>query len=93
MYRRSGLRFGKVSSFLLGWALRPNEHPPRLAAPFPGAAAFHSHVPDTVLDRAILPSFSLVGRLLGWLRPIQHGNVNLYLLYMLGTLVALLLWR
>jgi hydrogenase-4 component B len=78
---------------LLGWALRPSAQPPQLSGPFPAPAAFHSHVPDTVLDRVLLPSFALIGRLLARLRPIQHGNVNLYLLYILGTLVALLLWR
>jgi hypothetical protein len=49
-------------------------------------------VPDTVLDRAILPSVALIGRLLAWLRPIQNGKVHFYLLYILGMLVALLLW-
>jgi len=78
---------------LLAWALRPSAHLPHLAGPFPASATFHSHVPDTVLDRALRPSFSLIGRLLAWLRLIQHGNVHLYLLYILGTLVALLLWR
>jgi hypothetical protein len=85
--------FAGILVTLLGWALRPSTHPPRLAGPFPGPAAFHSDVPDTVLDRALMPSFSLAARLLARLRPIHHGNVHLYLLYILGTLVALLLWR
>jgi hydrogenase-4 component B len=85
--------FAELLVGILAWALRPSTDAPRLAGPFPARAAFHSHVPDTVLDRALLPSFSAVGRILGWLRPIQHGNVHLYLLYILGTLVALLLWR
>ena len=85
--------FAELLVGILAWALRPSTDAPRLAGPFPARAAFHSHVPDTVLGRALLPSFSAVGRILGWLRPIQHGNVHLYLLYILGTLVALLLWR
>lgn len=78
---------------LLGWALRPTAQSPKLSGPFPAPAVFHSHVPDTVLDRALLPSFALTGRLLARLRPIHHGNVHLYLLYVLGAVVALLLWR
>lgn len=85
--------FARMLIGLLAWALRPSAHPPQLAGPFPASVAFRSHVPDTVLDRALLPSFSLIGRLLAWLRPIQHGNVHLYLFYILGTLVTLLLWR
>jgi hypothetical protein len=84
--------FAEMLVGLLAWTLRPRTHPPRLSGPFPAPAAFHSHVPDTVLDRAILPSVALIGRLLAWLRPIQNGKVHFYLLYILGMLVALLLW-
>jgi hypothetical protein len=45
-----------------------------------------------VLDRVVQPGFSLAGRLLARLRPIQHGSVHLYLVYILATLLALLLW-
>jgi hydrogenase-4 component B len=78
---------------LFGWALRPSAQSPELSGPFPVPAAFHSHVPDAVLDRVLLPSFAFTERLLARLRPIQHGNVHLYLLYILGAVVALLLWR
>lgn len=78
---------------LFGWALRPDVHAPKVAGTFPAAARFHSHVPETVLDRAIQPAFSRAGSLFARLRWIQSGNVHLYLLYILGTLLALLLWR
>lgn len=85
--------FAEMLVRLLGWALWPRSHAPRLVGPFPERAAFHSHVPDTVLDRAIRPSFSLAGRILARLRPIQQGSLHLYLAYILLTLFALLLWR
>jgi hydrogenase-4 component B len=78
---------------LFGWALRPDRHAPRLQGAFPTAARFESHVPDAVLDRGLVPGFALAGRWLGRLRPIQQGSVHLYLLYILATLLALLLWR
>src|SRR5262249_54491821 len=53
---------------LFGWALRPSVHAVRLQAPFPAAARFESHVPDTVLDRGILPVLSVISRGLVWFR-------------------------
>jgi hydrogenase-4 component B len=84
--------FAGILVGLLAWALRPTKQRPDLMGPFPAPAAFRSQLPDAVLDRAILPLFDLVGRSLERLRPIQHGSVHLYLLYILVTLVALLLW-
>jgi hypothetical protein len=77
---------------LLSWALRPNVHEPHLARTFPTRTIFHSHVPDTVLDRFLVPIFSFARQLMTWLRPIQSGSVHVYLLYILGAIVALLIW-
>lgn len=84
--------FAEMIIRLLGGALRPDVHPPHLEGPFPGTASFHSHLPDTVLDRAVVPGFSLAGRAFARLRVIQGGSTHLYLLYILATLLALLLW-
>src|SRR5262249_62176643 len=75
----------------LGWALRPDTHAPRLEAPFPAAASFASHVPDTVLDRGVSPTFAAAGAVFDRLRLIQRGSIHAYLLYILGTLLVLLL--
>jgi hydrogenase-4 component B len=88
----SASSFAQMLVALLGWALRPTVHAPRLEGPFPGAAAFESRVPDTVLERVVAPSFERIGRVAAWLRPIQRGSVHLYLVYILATLLALLLW-
>jgi hydrogenase-4 component B len=79
--------FGDGLVGLLAFALRPVVHLPR------AGGAFHSHVPDTVLDRVVLPAFTRAGRALGLLRPLHRGSVHLYLVYILGALVALLFWR
>jgi hydrogenase-4 component B len=58
----------------------------------PGAGAFHTHASELVLDRAILPTWTAVRRLLGRLRPLQHGRLWVYLLYVISILLLLLLY-
>jgi len=59
---------------------------------FPGAAGFGSDVPDVVLDRGLRPGFTLAERVAGWMRVLQRGPIQVYLLYVLGILVMLLLF-
>jgi hydrogenase-4 component B len=72
---------------LFAWALRPRSTTIRLTTLFPSPARFHSEVPDVVLDRAILPASRLVARALVWFRWMQQGNIQIYLLYVLATLI------
>jgi hypothetical protein len=47
-----------------------------------------------VLDLGILPLGRVLSRIVLWFRFIQHGNVHLYVLYVLGALILMLLvWR
>jgi hydrogenase-4 component B len=85
--------FAQMIVRMFGWALRPDVQSPKVDAIFPTAASFHSHVPDTVLDRGIRPLAGLLARAFGWARPMQRGSIHLYLLYILGALLALLVWR
>jgi hydrogenase-4 component B len=85
--------FAQLLVGLLAWALRPTEHLPTLQGPFPARAGYHSHVPDAVLDLILRPVFQTIFRIFKALHPIHRGSVHLYILYILGTLVALLLWR
>ncbi len=89
-YTASSTARGVVGLF--GWAMRPVIHGPRPFTIFPFAAAFESHVPDTVLDRALLPVLRGARWVLGFARYFQHGRMQLYLLYLGVTLVALLAW-
>jgi hydrogenase-4 component B len=85
--------FAQMLVGLFGWVLRPRIHRPRNLPLFPQNSAFHSEVPDTVLDEAVLPAFGFVAWLFSRLRILQQGNVQIYLLYIFMALVALLLWR
>jgi hydrogenase-4 component B len=78
---------------VFSWALRPRSHRPHLSTPFPRNSAFSSHVSDVALEQAVLPAARVVARVLVWFRFIQHGNVHVYLLYVLATLVLAMLFR
>jgi hydrogenase-4 component B len=85
--------FAQMLVGLFGWALRPRIRKPRNLPLFPQKTAFHSDVPDTVLDEAVLPAFHFVAWLFSWFRVFQQGSIQTYLLYLFLALIALLLWR
>jgi hydrogenase-4 component B len=89
----SASSFAQMLVDLFGWALRPRRQRPGKLTLFPGASHFHSETPDAVLDRAVLPAFHLGAALAACLRVFQRGEIRLYLLYIVLTLVALLMWR
>jgi hydrogenase-4 component B len=78
---------------LFRWALRPRTHQPESLPLFPQKTAFHSEVPDTVLDEAVLPVFRFGAWLFSRFRVFQQGSIQTYLLYIFIALIALLLWR
>jgi hydrogenase-4 component B len=85
--------FAQMLVGLFGWALRPRTRRPRKLPLFPQKTDFHSEVPDTVLDEAVLPVFRFGGWLFSWFRVFQRGSIQTYLLYIFLALIALLLWR
>ncbi|MDP3912092.1 MAG: proton-conducting transporter membrane subunit [Gemmatimonadales bacterium] len=60
-----------------------------------GPATFHSHPFDLVLERVVRPTWHRVLEVAEVIRPVQHGRLHTYLLYIVGVLLALLvyLWR
>lgn len=89
-YTASSVARGLVGFF--AWAMPPVVHAPHPFPLFPSAATFESHVPDTVLDRALLPGLRGARWVLGFARYFQRGRMQLYLLYLGVTLVVLLAW-
>jgi hydrogenase-4 component B len=85
--------FAQMLVHLFGWALRPRIRRPRNLPIFPQKSAFHSDVPDAVLDEAVLPAFRFGAWLYSGARAFQRGSTQLYLLYIFIALIALLLWR
>jgi formate hydrogenlyase subunit 3/multisubunit Na+/H+ antiporter MnhD subunit len=60
---------------------------------FPSDASLHTETPDVFARGLYGPVFAAVGRGLSALRWLQHGQVQLYVLYIALTLVALLVWK
>jgi len=87
----SGSSFSQMLIDLLAWVVWPRIRWPRIAGPFPHPTAFNSEVPDPVLDRGLMPVFSAADSVLSRARVFQRGPVQLYLLYVLGILLLLLI--
>jgi len=60
--------------------------------PFPLSAALAERAVDPFLSVIYAVIFAALGRGLGWFRWLQQGRVQLYVLYIAVTLVALLVW-
>jgi hydrogenase-4 component B len=60
---------------------------------FPGSALYEDHVRDMAGERVLVPVWRRFLRLNSRMRVIQSGRMQLYLVYVLVTLVALLLWQ
>jgi len=68
----------------------------KLAPPvdfFPASASLVTHTDDVCREKFYRPMFRSVGWLLSRLRWLQHGRVQIYVLYIALTLLALLLWK
>ena len=60
---------------------------------FPAESTFSTETPDVFSVRLLRPGIKGVGSLLSSLRWLQHGRLQLYVLYIAVALVALLIWR
>lgn len=60
---------------------------------FPRAAAFDTETPDVWRDRLYEPTVRGISRALSSFRWLQHGQVQLYVLYIALTLLVLLVWK
>ena len=60
---------------------------------FPSGARFSSETPDTFLRLIFRPAFAAAGAALSRLRWLQHGRLQMYVLYIAAALLVLLVWR
>jgi hydrogenase-4 component B len=85
--------FAQMLVGTFAWALRPNVKRPQVDGVFPADDSFHTDVPDTVLDRWLVPATSRAQEQRRWVIWMQRGHLHAYLMFILGTLVILLLWK
>jgi hydrogenase-4 component B len=64
-----------------------------VATLFPTEAALSTETPDVFSDHAFRPVLLGIGSLFSRLRWLQHGRLQLYVLYIFAALLALLVWR
>jgi hydrogenase-4 component B len=85
--------FSETLVGLFGWAVQARRARVELAGPFPAESRFRVEVPDVVLDRGVLPLLGALDRVFARARVLQRGPVQMYLLYLLLAVVALLVAR
>lgn len=84
--------FAEPLTRFFAFFLRPHVRRPRIGGLFAEPSDFHSHTPDWFHDAMFRPVFQTVGRVLSSLRRLQEGRVQVYILYIVVTLLLLLLW-
>jgi NADH:ubiquinone oxidoreductase subunit 5 (subunit L)/multisubunit Na+/H+ antiporter MnhA subunit len=89
----SASSFGQPITALFRSVLQTSEHAPAVQEYFPEAGSFETHTPDACCEKAYRPLFEGLRRLCGRCVVLQHGNVHLYVLYIVITLVGLLVWQ
>jgi hydrogenase-4 component B len=88
----TGVSFSGMLAGLFGGAVRPAEERPSVPGPAPAPSRFRHAPTETLLDRGILPALSLVAAFFSFLRLVQHGRMNVYMLYIFVTLFLLMAW-
>lgn len=84
--------FADILVRLTSSILRPQRHDPQVSGLFPKSVHCESHVPEALLELCYLPLIKRAQLIIGPLRKLQHGQLNIYVLYILLSLVLLLIW-
>lgn len=83
---------GEMLAGLFGWAMRLKEKRPRPLGPFPASERYESEVTEPLLDGCLTPFFGRWADRFSRLRILQRGNLQIYLVYILVTLVLVIAW-
>jgi hydrogenase-4 component B len=85
----TGGSFAAIASGWFAWFFRPETDQRRPRGPFPQNARWIERVPETVLERIIVPTGGAVMRLSRAARQLQHGRLQYYILYVGAGLTVL----
>jgi hydrogenase-4 component B len=84
--------FAGLASGWFTWLLQPERVWRRPRGVFPASATRMERVPETVLERVLIPSAGLILRVSSATRRLQHGRLSAYILYVVAGLLALSLF-
>lgn len=85
----SSASFASIVAGWFVWMLRPQAIVRRPRGVLPGSALRVGRIPETVLDRILRPAADVVTQLSATARRLQHGGLQLYVLYVLAGLIAM----
>jgi formate hydrogenlyase subunit 3/multisubunit Na+/H+ antiporter MnhD subunit len=88
----TGSSFAQFAARILAWTVRERADRPAALELFPGPRAFVRHTLEPLLHGALWPLAHRLADRCARLRILQRGNLQIYLLYILIVLVALLAW-
>ncbi|WP_239026940.1 proton-conducting transporter transmembrane domain-containing protein [Geomonas oryzisoli] len=88
----TGSSFGAFFSSLSGSLIRTRITVGQVAGLTPAAVRLSYHPEETLLHRVVLPVLNVLGIGCAFVRRLQHGEVQIYILYIFVTLMLLLLW-
>ncbi len=75
------------------WILLPDKSSVHIKGNFPKGGSFHSHVPETVLDRILYPLIRAIQWIFNWSKYLQVGYLQAYVFYIFMALAFFILWR
>jgi hydrogenase-4 component B len=81
--------FAGITIPWFAWILRPALSLRRPRGPFPAGALRLEYVPETMLERGLVPAAGVVLRVSTAVRRLQHGRLQSYILYLLVGLAVL----
>jgi hydrogenase-4 component B len=87
-----GTGFSELAVSVFNGIMRQRVERPLLTGLFPGVARCSDVPTETLLERIIVPLFSLAGVSFAFLRRMQHGLMHVYMMYIFATLFILMLW-
>lgn len=85
----TGMSFVRTLVKLFNIFLWPKTRSVRIGSYFPEKSAYNMQVPDTLLDRIVLPFFRVMNRYLPVVKIFQQGQTQIYVLYVLAIVLIL----
>lgn len=85
----TGGSFAGIARGWFAWLLRPEIMIRRVRGHFPGKALVLERVPETILEKAVMPGAAAVSFVADGARKMQHGRLHLYILYVFLGVTAL----